>query len=231
MSVGAPTSLPRRYAAWSLDAAAIAVVVVALLHRRLCAGLAACGEALDALSLTMAGTMADAADRGVAPAALARTWLADPALHAAVGQLSVAVSAWLLPPMLAFALLALIWFAGFEGSRWQATPGKRLLGLRVVDDDGLPPSPVRAALRQAAGLLSWASLNIGHALAGLAPRHQALHDRIAGTHVVRVDARPMPLPVRLWLALQLPACFLLLAWLMHAVDRSVTAALDTTLGL
>ena len=72
------------------------------------AGLAACGEALDALSLAMAGTMADAADRGIAPAALARTWFTDPALHAAVGQLSFAVSAWLLPPMLAFALLALV---------------------------------------------------------------------------------------------------------------------------
>ncbi|WP_052772937.1 RDD family protein [Luteimonas sp. FCS-9] len=231
MTPGAPTSLPRRYAAWSLDAAILALLVVALLHRRLCAGLAACGEALDAMSLSMAATMAEAAERGAAPAALAQAWLADPGLHAAVGQLAVALVAVLVPPTLAFALLSLAWFAAFEGSRWQATPGKRLLGLRVVDDDGLPPGYVRAALRQAAGLLSWASLNVGHVLAAHAPRHQALHDRIAGTRVVRVDTRPIPMPARLWLALQLPACFLLLAWLMRIVDRSVAAALDATLGL
>ena len=58
--------------------------------------------------------------------------------------------------------------------------------------------------------------------------HQALHDRIAGVRVVRTDARPLRPAVRLWLALQLPACFLLLALLMRAVDRSLTLALDAS---
>ena len=105
---------------------------------------------------------------------------------------------------------------------------RQAAGLQVIDDDGLPPRVLRAGLRQAAGLLSWLSLNLGHALAAVPPRHQALHDRIAGIRVVRTDARPLRPAVRLWLALQLPACFLLLALLMRAVDRSLTLALDAS---
>ncbi|MCD9029114.1 RDD family protein [Luteimonas sp. BDR2-5] len=221
----------RRYAAWSLDAALLALLVVALLHRPLCAGLASVDRAFEALAGTMAASMAAAADSGLPPLALATSWLGDPALHAATGELALALSALLLPAWALFALLSLPYFAGFEGGRWQATPGKRLLGLRVIDDDAAAPGLVRAALRQAAGMLSWLSLNFGHALAALPPRHQALHDRIAGTRVVRVDTAPMPYAARLWLALQPPALFLLLALLMRHVDRVVNTALDATLGL
>lgn len=223
-----PAPLVHRYAAWSLDAAAIALLIGAALHRPLATGLDACSRALDGLTRAMAGSMQAAVDAGASPMALLQAWLADPTLHAAVVALTAALTRLLVLPMLAFALLSLAWFAGFEGGRWQATPGKRLLGLQVIDDDGLPPGVLRAGLRQAAGLLSWLSLNLGHALAAVPPRHQALHDRIAGVRVVRTDARPVRPAVRLWLALQLPACFLLLALLMRAVDRSLTLALDAS---
>ena len=39
-------------------------------------------------------------------------------------------------PALIAAALAALYFIGFEASRWQATPGKRLLGLRVQASDG-----------------------------------------------------------------------------------------------
>ena len=149
-------------------------------------------------------------------------------LVASLAALRLAFGSRCAPCVPSLSLLSLAWFAGFEGGRWQATPGKRLLGLQVIDDDGLPPGVLRAGLRQAAGLLSWLSLNLGHALAAVPPRHQALHDRIAGIRVVRTDARPLRPAVRLWLALQLPACFLLLALLMRAVDRSLTLALDAS---
>ena len=217
-----------RYAAWSLDAAAIALLTAAALHQPIATGLDACSRALDALTRAMVGGMQAAVDAGASPMALLQAWLADPTLYAAVVALTAALTRLLVLPMLAFAVLSLAWFAGFEGGRWQATPGKRLLGLQVIDDDGLPPRVLRAGLRQAAGLLSWLSLNLGHALAAVPPRHQALHDRIAGVRVVRTDARPLRPAVRLWLALQLPACFLLLALLMRAVDRSLTLALDAS---
>lgn len=226
-----PAPMLRRYAAWSLDAALLALLVVILLHRWLCSGLAATDQALVALAAGMATAMTDAVAAGLPPLAMLSTLLGAPALHAATGELALALSALLLPAWAVFALLSLPYFAGFEGSRWQATPGKRLLGLRVVDDDASPPGLVRAALRQAGGMLSWLSLNFGHALAALPPRYQALHDRIAGTRVVRVDEAPMPFAARLWLAVQLPACFLLLALLLRHVDHVVNAALDATLGL
>lgn len=223
-----PASLLRRYAAWSLDAAAIALLVMLAMHDRLAGALARCAGALDGLSRTMAATMQDAAANAATPLALLQALLADPALHAAVTTLAAASTALVTPPLLAFALLSLPWFAGFEASRWQATPGKRLLGLHVIDDDGLRARLPRTALRQVAGLLSWLSLNLGHAMAGIAPRYQTLHDRIAGTRVVATDLRPLPRIVGAWLALQPVAALALLALLMRAVDQSVADALDAT---
>jgi len=228
--LSAPTPLLRRYTAWSLDAAAIGLLAVALMHRRLYEALETSARAIDALTQAMAALMQQTLDLAASPAALLQAWMADPALQVAITALTLAITSLTVPLMAVFALLALVWFTAFEGSRWQATPGKRALGLQVVDDDGLPPGHVRAGLRTAAGLLSWLSLNIGHLMAARAPRYQALHDRIAGTHVVRRTDVPMPMPARLWLALQPPVFFLLLALVMHRIDQSVAAALDATLG-
>ena len=228
--LSAPTPLLRRYTAWSLDAAAIGLLAVALMHRRLYEALETSARAIDALTQAMAALMQQTLDLAASPAALLQAWMADPALQVAITALTLAITSLTVPLMAVFALLALVWFTAFEGSRWQATPGKRALGLQVVDDDGLPPGHVRAGLRTAAGLLSWVSLNIGHLMAARAPRYQALHDRIAGTHVVRRTDVPMPMPARLWLALQPPVFFLLLALVMHRIDQSVATALDATLG-
>lgn len=228
--VATHTSLLRRYTAWSLDAAAIGVLVVALMYRHLCDALDSCVRAIDALTQAMAALMQQTLDLAASPAALLQAWMADPALQVAITALTLSITSLTLPTMAVFALVAQVWFTAFEGSRWQATPGKRLLGLQVVDDDGLPPGYVRAGLRNAAGALSWLTLNIGHLLAARAPRYQALHDRIAGTHVVQRTDAPMPMPARLWLVLQPPVFFLLLALLMHQLDQSIAAALDATLG-
>ncbi|MDR6989917.1 RDD family protein [Luteimonas sp. 3794] len=228
--VATPTPLLRRYTAWSLDAAAIGLLVVALMHRRLYEALETCARAIDALTQAMAALMQQTLEVAASPPALLQVWMADPQLQVAITALTLAVSALVLPTMAVFALVAFAWFSAFEGSQWQATPGKRLLGLQVVDDDGLPPGYVRAGLRNAAGLLSWVSFNIGHLMAARAPRHQALHDRIAGTRVLQPDPAPIPMLARLWLVLQPSAFFLLLALLMHRIDQSLAAALDATLG-
>lgn len=227
----AHTPLLRRYTAWSLDAAAIAVLAVAVLHRELAGALDASAAALDTLAQATAAVMQRMLDLGASPAALASDLFNDPALHHAVAALTLAVSSLTLQSMAAFAVLSLLWFGLFEGSCWQATPGKRLVGLQVIDDDGQPPGLIRACLRQMAGVLSWLSLNIGHLLAARAPRHQALHDRIAGARVVRTGAAPMPLPARLWLVLQPAAGFLLLALLMRYIDQRLAVALGTISGL
>jgi len=85
---------------------------------------------------------------------------------------------------------AALYFVGFEGSAWQATPGKRLLGLAVVDLRGQRLGWPQAGARFLAGSLSWLSFNLGHALAGWRADGRALHDLIAGTRVVASTPPP-----------------------------------------
>lgn len=76
-----------------------------------------------------------------------------------------------------------------EGSRWQATVGKRLLGLRVARADGGDLNFWQALLRQLARLACELTLGIGYLVALWARRRQGLHDLIAGTVVVRRQGR------------------------------------------
>lgn len=82
------------------------------------------------------------------------------------------------------AAAAAIYFIGFEASRWQATPGKRLLGMIVVGPRGERLRWQRAGARFLAGTLNWLTFNLGHALAGWNADRRALHDLLADTRVV-----------------------------------------------
>ena len=76
-----------------------------------------------------------------------------------------------------------LYFVYFWGMRG-ATPGKRLLGLDVVGIDGSSPIGLqRAAARCLGYLLSGALLGGGFLLILL--DGSGLHDRLAGTRVVR----------------------------------------------
>jgi uncharacterized RDD family membrane protein YckC len=46
-----------------------------------------------------------------------------------------------------FVAMSWIYFAAFESSKWQATPGKRLLALRVTDEGGGRATFWKASLR------------------------------------------------------------------------------------
>jgi uncharacterized RDD family membrane protein YckC len=69
---------------------------------------------------------------------------------------------------------------------WQATVGKKLLGLKVVDVNGSKPSSGRIWGRSLASLLSWFPLfGIGYLMVFFTARHQTLHDMMAATLVVK----------------------------------------------
>ncbi|MCK5378963.1 MAG: RDD family protein [Acidobacteria bacterium] len=71
------------------------------------------------------------------------------------------------------------------------TPGKWLLGLRVVDHQGrCPIGASRAAMRLLAYMASSVTLIGGHMLAVLRGDRLALHDVLAGTRVVRWKRKP-----------------------------------------
>jgi uncharacterized RDD family membrane protein YckC len=78
-----------------------------------------------------------------------------------------------------------LYFALFESSRKQATPGKLLLCLKVVDVDGSKLSFGRATARYFAKFLSCSTLGVGCFMAGFTLKKQTLHDMIAKCFVVR----------------------------------------------
>lgn len=212
----AAPSLARRYAAWSLDAALVAIIVVPatipLWHPHLLAAHEALLEMLEPVLRAMLETMPALP----APDAL----LADPAVSGAVTGFILALGKALLWALAPLAVAFCVYGAVFEHARG-ATPGKRMLGLRVTDTAGNPLPGPRHALRQASGALSWLTLNLGHLLAIVPPRHQALHDRIARARVVDERQRPLPHWARAWLCLQAAALCLATAALAFMLRGAV----------
>lgn len=92
-------------------------------------------------------------------------------------------------PLFAIRLLALmlswIYYASMESSSWQATLGKKILGLKVTDLAGNRISFARASGRFFGKILSGMILGIGFLMAGFTQRKQALHDILAGCLVLR----------------------------------------------
>jgi uncharacterized RDD family membrane protein YckC len=84
-------------------------------------------------------------------------------------------------------LFALSWlyFAGMESSKYQATFGKMLIGMRVTDASGNRISFLRATARYFAKILSRISLGIGYFMVAFTTKKQGLHDIIASTVVVK----------------------------------------------
>jgi uncharacterized RDD family membrane protein YckC len=78
-----------------------------------------------------------------------------------------------------------LYYSLTESSSWQATLGKKALGLTVTDLEGRRISFGRATGRYFARYLSTLILGIGWLMAGFTEKKQALHDMIAGTLVLR----------------------------------------------
>lgn len=226
----APAGFLPRTVAWTLDAACLLPLVALLGSARMRAALAQAHAALDALVAAMPRLLEQAIGGTPDPLALARLWLTDPALAAASAGLQSALSELLLTPLLLYALLACVWTVGFEASAWRATPGKRALGLTVVDRDGRQLRHGGALLRFLASGLSWLTLNIGHALAAFPP-WLALHDHVSGTRVLAAPGQPrMPPWARGWLGLLGLACVVALWWGFVQVQAAMQAAMARALG-
>ena len=80
-----------------------------------------------------------------------------------------------------------IYFTLMESSAWQATLGKRMMRVMVVDYEGRRLARRQALYRWFSCLFSWLTLGIGYAMIGLTERRQGLHDKIAKTLVIRRD--------------------------------------------
>ncbi len=103
------------------------------------------------------------------------------------GTLDAAVS----PIVAALGMLIFIvpwlYYAGFESSRSQATPGKLLMRIVVTDLEGNKPTFARATLRHFAKFISAIIIFIGFLMIGLTKKKQGLHDKIARCLVLLQD--------------------------------------------
>lgn len=78
-----------------------------------------------------------------------------------------------------------LFYAGFEASRLQATPGKWLLGLRVTNREGTRIGFVRASARHVFRVVGATPFMGGLVLAAFTKKKQALHDWISDSLCLR----------------------------------------------
>jgi Tfp pilus assembly major pilin PilA len=87
-------------------------------------------------------------------------------------------------------VVAWLYFALFECSKFQATPGKLALGIKVTDLAGNKIGFGRATGRYFARILSSFLFGAGYIAAGLTKRKQGFHDMAANTLVVKKATTP-----------------------------------------
>jgi len=93
----------------------------------------------------------------------------------------VAIVSYLLVMVLCLAYILIPW------AKSGATPGKKILHLKIVRDDGVEPLGYgKAMIRMLGYFLSGFILYIGYLMILFNDEKKGLHDMIAGTHVIRV---------------------------------------------
>jgi len=87
-----------------------------------------------------------------------------------------------------------LYYAGMESSQYQATLGKRALGIHITDLSGRRIDFLRATGRHFSKIVSALLLMTGYVMAAFTSRKQALHDVIASCLVVRGRPGSAPVP-------------------------------------
>ena len=107
----------------------------------------------------------------------------------------------------------MIWFKGFKG----ATPGYNVFGIRIISIHGTQVSIKQIIVRVISSFFSAIPLGLGYIWIAVDANRQAWHDKIAGTYVIKADAKsvqtvlhPHPSPVRIKMLTSLIVICLLL---------------------
>ena len=102
-------------------------------------------------------------------------------------EIIMAIIAFSTPFYLATMILYWLYYALSQSSSWQATLGKRAVGIIVTNQHGEQLSFTTASLRYLGRIISGMTMLIGYIIAGFTEKKQALHDMIASTYVVYKD--------------------------------------------
>lgn len=81
-------------------------------------------------------------------------------------------------------LIWTIYYGVFESSAWQGTPGKKMMGIIVVDLYGEPLTFRKAVLHYLAQIISILPLGLGIISIARDAKKQAWHDMLVGCYVV-----------------------------------------------
>jgi uncharacterized RDD family membrane protein YckC len=84
-----------------------------------------------------------------------------------------------------FLTIQTLYYTFMESSKYQASVGKIVLGLKVTDMNGGQLDFTKALVRNLCKILSSMILLIGYLMAAFTEKKQALHDMIASTLVVK----------------------------------------------
>lgn len=82
-------------------------------------------------------------------------------------------------------LITMAYFVFLESSEWQSTIGKKLLGMKVVDENYQRITMVKALIRFVISYFSMAVLCLGYIWIIFDSKKQGWHDKAAGTYVIR----------------------------------------------
>lgn len=90
-------------------------------------------------------------------------------------------------PYVGWFLLVVLYYVALECSPAQATIGKRVMGIKVVDKKGEAITASQSYIRRLMSVISSSMLGIGHLLALFTQKKQALQDIVADAYVVYGD--------------------------------------------
>jgi uncharacterized RDD family membrane protein YckC len=82
-------------------------------------------------------------------------------------------------------MMVCLYFALMENSKMQATLGKKIVGIKVIDQDGERITFDSAIIRFFTKILSGLILGIGYLMIFRNPKKQGLHDKITKTYVIK----------------------------------------------
>jgi len=82
-------------------------------------------------------------------------------------------------------IITWLYYSLLQSGKWQATLGKKAVGIKVTDLNGERISFLTATLRYFGKIISGMIMLIGYLMAAFTAKKQALHDLIASTYVVK----------------------------------------------
>ena len=107
------------------------------------------------------------------------------AIASLTGTAYLGFSDWMLSAIIFWTYM--IWFKGY----WGATPGYNVFGIRIISINGTQVSIKQITIRVIASFFSAIPLGLGYIWIAVDANRQAWHDKIAGTYVIKTEAKPV----------------------------------------